>query len=245
MVKIAHLYYDLLNLYGESGNILALESALDNLEIEYEVDKLTIGSEIDFLSYDLIYMGSGTEKNIEIVNEDIKKYVDDIKKYIDQNKIMLITGNALDLFGKYICLNDETKIHTLDIFNFYSKEQEKRVVGEVKFKMQGVDNLIGFTNHSCNICEEVIKNYSSLFEISKTIGFKNNSKEEGITRKNFYGTYIIGPILARNPEILLNIVTRIIENCNIDIKYNVAIDSDFESSAKAEFIKNYYEKKKK
>ena len=48
-IKIAHLYYDLMNLYGEQGNIIALKEALRNQNIESEVDLLSIGDEISFI----------------------------------------------------------------------------------------------------------------------------------------------------------------------------------------------------
>ena len=244
MVKIAHLYYDLLNLYGENGNVKALNFALDTLNIDYTTDYLTIDSNIDFLSYDFIYLGSGTEENLNLVANDIKKYEDDIRKYIEKNRLLLATGNSLDLFGKYIKLKNDTKISTLDIFNFFAKENDKRIVGEVMFSMGSIKQLIGFFNFQNILQEEVVKNYSNLFVISKTIGFESKKIEEGIMKNNFYGTHIIGPILARNPEILRYFISRLIENVDIQLD-TFKIDTDFEQKARENFIKNYYLNKKK
>ena len=244
MIRIAHLYYDLLNLYGEDGNIKALLNALSKLNIEYSFDKLSINDDINFQNYDFIYIGSGTENNLNIVLDNIKKYIKDIKNYIDSGKIMLITGNAIDMFGKYIKTIDENKIYTLDIFNFYSIEQEERIVSEVMFKMDTLKPLIGFYNTSYSMCEEVVKNYNKLFEVSNIIGYnKDKIKFVGINKNNFYGTHIIGPLLVRNPELLRFFINRIIEVCNIEID-SVSLDFSFEQKAKEEFIKNYYEKKK-
>ena len=42
-IKIAHLYSDLMNLYGEVGNVMALVKTFDEQNISCVVDKLTIG----------------------------------------------------------------------------------------------------------------------------------------------------------------------------------------------------------
>ena len=57
IIKIAHLYYDLLNLYGESGNIKALKRFIERQNVECEIHFLTLGDKIDFEKYDLYYMG--------------------------------------------------------------------------------------------------------------------------------------------------------------------------------------------
>ena len=61
-IKIAHLYYDLLNLYGESGNVMALKRFIERANIETEIHFLTIGDKIDFNSFDIIFIGQGSEK---------------------------------------------------------------------------------------------------------------------------------------------------------------------------------------
>ena len=121
MIKIAHLYYDLMNLYGDNGNLKALKYQLDYQGIKSKIEFLTIGDNIDFSKYDFIYMGPGTDYNQKLVLKDIMKYKNNIKEAIDNNTFFLITGNALDLFGKYILETNEKKTKVLSIFNFYSK----------------------------------------------------------------------------------------------------------------------------
>ncbi len=245
MIKIAHLYYDLLNLYGDDGNLKAITYCLDKLNIEYSLDKITINDEFDLLAYDFIYVGSGTEKNLYLAINDIKKYESQIRQYIDDNKIFLATGNALDMFGKFIDSFSGEKIDTLDIFNFCSKEKNKRNVGEVMFAMGSIKPLIGFLNNTFSIEEETVKNYSNLFEIYKSIGYTITKNAEGVTKNNFYGTHIIGPILVRNPEILRYFVSRLIQEKNIELEDSITkIDTEFELKARDEFINNYYKNQK-
>ena len=95
-IKIAHLYYDLMNLYGENANIRALKAAFERQNVNVEIHFLTIGDEINFNDYDIFYIGCGTEKYQLLVLEDLKKYKLDIKKSIDNNKYFFMTGNALE-----------------------------------------------------------------------------------------------------------------------------------------------------
>ena len=108
-VYIGHLYYDLMNLYGEIGNIKALKYSLENAGVKVVIDNLSINDDIDFSKYDILYIGSGTENNELIIINDIKKYKNELKKYIEDNKFVIATGNSIELFGKTIFNKKEYK----------------------------------------------------------------------------------------------------------------------------------------
>lgn len=188
-IKIAHLYYDLMNYYGEQGNVLALKTAIEYAGFKVNVKTLSVDDEIDFEKYDIFYMGMGTKRNQEIVRKDILKYKDKIGNVIDK-KMFIMTGNSYELFGKKI---DDKKC--LGIFNFESKTTD-RIVGEQVFKSDIIkETIIGFQNRfsSNNIKDDY------LFEVIKGTGNDPESKVEGIHKNNFFGTYLLGPILIRNP----------------------------------------------
>lgn len=188
-IKIAHLYYDLMNYYGEQGNVLALKTAIEYAGFKVNVKTLSVDDEIDFEKYDIFYMGMGTKRNQEIVRKDILKYKDKIENVIDK-KMFIMTGNSYELFGKKI---DDKKC--LGVFNFESKTTD-RIVGEQIFKSDIIkETIIGFQNRfsSNNIKDDY------LFEVIKGTGNDSESKVEGIHKNNFFGTYLLGPILIRNP----------------------------------------------
>ena len=188
-IKIAHLYYDLMNYYGEQGNVLALKTSIEYAGFKVNIKTLSVDDEIDFEKYDIFYMGMGTKRNQEIVRKDILKYKDKIENVIDK-KMFIMTGNSYELFGKKI---DDKKC--LGIFNFESKTTD-RIVGEQVFKSDIIkETIIGFQNRfsSNNIKDDY------LFEVIKGTGNDSESKVEGIHKNNFFGTYLLGPILIRNP----------------------------------------------
>ena len=221
MIKVAHLYYDLLNLYGENGNILAIKDYLENNDIEYQIDFITIGDKINFNKYDLIYVGSGTENNILIALEDIIKYQDDLKKYINDNKFIIATGNSNILFGKdYLTLNKNT-IKCLNIFDYSSKETPFRTVGEQFYKDNNNQKIIGFLNH-----QVAFKNYpGNLFKVLHGNGYAPHKNKEGFNQKNFYGSLLIGPLLIRNPYFTRDIINKLLKDHNIKSKDYINQDS--------------------
>lgn len=224
-IYIGHLYYDLMNLYGEIGNIKALKYSLENAGVKVVIDNLSINDDIDFSKYDILYIGSGTENNELIVLNDIKKYKNELKKYIEDNKFVIATGNSIELFGKTIFNKKEYK--ALNIFDYSSKLIDKRIVGDIIIPMKNVNkDIIGFQNRS-SIIEN---NNCPLFDSDYTLG---------INYKNFYGTYILGPILVRNPELNKYLVNKLLKSKNKKFKAK-NIDLNLDKKAYTSYLKTYY-----
>lgn len=212
-VTIGYLYNDLLNLYGDEGNIKALKYHLEEQEIKVEIKYMTINDKKDFDNIDFLYIGSGTENNISIALEDLKKDKDNIKKYLSEGKILLATGNSVELFGNYIITNK--KIKTLGVLDYVSMHQQ-RIVKDVKVKTNLLDDeIIGFENHD---------------------GKNLSTNDDIFNIDSFYGSYIIGPILVRNPKLCSYFVHKIIDSKNKDFEYKNE-DFEFENEAYKKAVK--------
>lgn len=204
MINILHLYYDLLNLYGENANTRCLYNELKRNNIKVNVDLRSINEQINFDKYDIVYIGSGCEDNLFIALEDIMKRKNEIRKYIEGNGYLILTGNSMDLFGKYILNNDE-EIKALNIFDYsvklinekmFNNASLYRIVGEVTANTKLIkEKIIGFQNR----CDLVYNVTNPLFEIDKEYSNDYEGNGDGIHYKNVYGTHIIGPLLIRNP----------------------------------------------
>lgn len=235
--KIAHLYYDLMNLYGENGNIRFLVKKLEEQNIDAEVHFLSIEDKIDFDKYDFYYIGMGSSDNATLVLSHLLKYKKDIISAINKNKFFLITGNAIDLFGTSITKLDNKTLKALGIFNYEATEEEFRIVGPQYYESDLIDQkILGFQNRST-----VLKNVNEkLFTVIDGTGYSPNDKNEGIHYNNFYGTYLIGPLLVRNPYLCDFFVKEICSYLNI--KYQKISTNDFAYRAYHEYIKNFYTK---
>ena len=202
-----------MNLYGEHGNILALINHLEAHNVKTIVHYLSIEDSIDFDKYDFFYIGSGSTPSYELVRKNILKYEKEIKKAIMQKKFFLITGNAIDLFGRSYNTLDEKEKKTLDILNYETFETEERIVGEQTYRFSKFDEeIIGFQNR--NTVLRYVKE-KHLFEVKSGTGYVPKSIVEGIKKNNFYGTYLLGPILIRNPYFTEYLVEQIIKQKNI------------------------------
>lgn len=236
-IHIAYLYYDLFNLYGENGNIKALKKELENQGLTVAIHFLTINDDIDFNNYDLVYMGASTEDNQKLVIPHLCKYKDDIKKAIDNNKFFLITGNAIELFGKYIIDEDNKKLETLNIFSYHTECTPKRLINECIMKCHFIDKpIIGFQNQS----RIMLDTEYSMFSVIKGFEYEHKVTNEGIKYNNFYGTYVLGPILVRNPELLKYFVCELVRAKDENFNFK-----DFElkinEEAYACFVSNFYQ----
>lgn len=237
-INIAHLYYDLLNLYGENGNIKALKKELENQGFKVNIHFLTLNDKLEFEKYDLVYIGAGTEENQKLIIPHLLKYKEEIKENIENNKFFFITGNSIELFGKHILTFKHKKIKTLDIFNYYAKEENFRIIDETIVKSEFIKKpIIGFQNQSSIIKE----NEYNMFKVIKGIGSYPNSKTEGIHYKNFYGTYLIGPVLIRNPELLKYLIKEIIEQKKTNFNFK-KFDLNLNNKAYQNFVSTYYDK---
>lgn len=230
-INIVHLYYDILNLYGESGNIKAIKSYLEKQDIKVNIKFITLNDKIDLTNIDLLYVGCGTSSNQLMILKHINKYKKEIKEFINNNKFVIATGNSIELFGKTI---DNNK--ALGIFNYNSTKTDFRIVDEALFKCNLIkSNVIGFQNQG-----SVIKDIdNNLFEVIKGTGSYPKSKYEGYTYNNFYGTYLIGPILVRNPELLTYLMNKLIKENGKNWKIK-KINLKFEQKAFNNFINLYY-----
>lgn len=234
-IKIAHLYYDLMNLYGENGNIRYLKRKLEEQEIDVTVHFLSMEDEIDYDKYDIYYIGTGSEENKIIVLKDMLKDKDSILKAIKDNKYFLVTGNALDMFGKVINREDD-KIEALGAFDYEVNEEEFRIVGEQLYSSNVIkEKIVGFQNRNSVL---VNNSDNTLFDVIKGTGNKPNDSNEGIHENNFFGTYLLGPILVRNPYFTDYIIKKICKDMGVKYK---KLNQDVSYIAYKEYIKNFYE----
>ncbi len=212
-VKLLHLYGDIMNLYGEYGNMRMLEQHLKDQGFDVILDKKSLNDEINFNDYDFIYVGSGTEKNQDVILEDMYRYRDSFKDAIENNKVILMTGNSYEILGKSI--NGKK---ALDIFEFETETVDDRITEDIIATSTLFNSkVVGFINNMSSITN----NTQPLFKIEFGVGESKDSKQEGIVYKNLLGTHLIGPLLERNPAIMEYVVEKIGKNKDENFEYKV------------------------
>ena len=188
------LYGELCNLYGDIANIKYLKKCLPDLKII----ETKLGDTPYFTKnkVNLIYMGPLTEKGQEKVIKALSPYTADIKKRIQDNTPFLITGNALEVFCNYI-KDGEKIIDCLKIFDFYTERYMlHRKSTLVLGKYKNLD-IVGYKAQFTLMFGDNKKNY--FVKNSRGFGLNEDTNLEGIIVNNFFGTYLLGPLLIINP----------------------------------------------
>lgn len=195
-IKIVWLYGDLLDLYGDSGNIRVLEYFFKKENIKYQIKQLSIYDELDFKDTDFIYCGPGKLKNILVANEHFKKYADKFKQAINNNTTILFTGNAYMLLGKEIIDINNNKYQSSNLYDYSVIDVNKITIKDVVSTTSLLQKPVyGFINRTyqyqtCNI-------ENNLFTVTKGL----SEKSEGFYDHNLFVTNQLGPILVKNPEL--------------------------------------------
>lgn len=195
-MKIEILYPALASLYGDAVGLRYLKQCLPDAEwIEtqlYEQPAFTKEK------VDLVYMGPMTESAQELVINELRPYTDKINAYIESGALFITTGNAMEVFGKYIENEDGTKIEALGIFDTYAKRRMMDRYNSLYFGTLENMKIVGFKaqfTHTYPLSE-----VQTLFTDVRGDGLNPGYKGEGLRRNNFMGTYLLGPIFVLDPD---------------------------------------------
>lgn len=198
-LEICHLYGNLLNTYGDAGNIMAFCYHAKKRGYETDVELVSLNDEFDPNKYDFVFFGGGQDYEQSIVEKDLENKRDDIKTYIENGGLMLTICGGYQLLGQYYFDSNNKKIEGLKIFDHYTINQENknRFVGNAKIKdFKTGDIYEGFENHGgITFLGENEEPFGTIIE-----GNGNNGEDgsEGFRYKNTFGSYLHGPLLPRN-----------------------------------------------
>lgn len=221
--KIAWMYYDLLELYSDRGNLIVMEKILQDNEIEYKLDKLTISDTQDISDYDFVFLGGGTDRAIKIVEEHLFSKKPEFKNVMKNNGFILTICGGYQLFGKYYKSLDNKITKGLGIFDYHTESGKNRCVGNIKIEVEDskIGRVIGFENHAGET-KNVDGNYFGKTRVGH--GNEFGGAYEGYMSENFIGTYIHGPLLPKNPQIAKYIIESVLlkkYKIKKDIKVNL------------------------
>lgn len=212
IINICHLYGNLLNTYGDVGNVMALKYFAQKKGHEVNIEVVSLKDDFDYKKYDFVFFGGGQDYEQSIVEKDLENKKENIKKYIENDGLFLAICGGYQLMGQYYYDAYDNKIEGLKIFDYYTKNQEKsnRFVGNIEIKDNKNGQIYrGFENHGG---VTFLKNRENAFaSVIDGNGNNGEDKTEGFRYKNTFASYLHGPLLARN-ENLVNTFLEIIEN---------------------------------
>ncbi|MCL2322885.1 MAG: glutamine amidotransferase [Oscillospiraceae bacterium] len=238
-LTICHLYPDLLNSYGDIGNIEVLKYRTSLRNVDVTVVNHLIGDSLDINNYDIIFFGGGQDYEESIAAKDLKGSKRDLlKEYIESNKCFISVCGGYQLLGDYYTTPNDEKLPGLEILPLYTDGGKVRFTGDIVIKNDEYDEIyVGFENHA----GRTYLYGDNISPLGKVIeGFGNNGIDltEGCIYKNTIGTYMHGPLLTKNYEIADRMIKTALAMKYKDIEFKDT-PNYFEKMAKDYIIEKY------
>ncbi|MBN1049266.1 glutamine amidotransferase [Clostridium botulinum] len=230
-LNICHLYPDLLNVYGDVGNVLILKHRAEERGIKVNIINSSINDTIDKDEIDIIFFGGGQDYEQSIVSEDlntIKK--DSLISYVEEGKVLLAICGGYQLLGKYYTAPNGEKINGLGVLNIYTEGGDTRFIGNTEIYNEACNQTyVGFENHSGRT---YINDHTPLGKCIHGYGNNGEDGNEGCIYKNTFCSYFHGSFLSKNPEFADKLLALALKNkYGNEVALDV-LDDNFEINAK-------------
>jgi CobQ-like glutamine amidotransferase family enzyme len=239
-LTIGWLYPELMNIYGDRGNIAALDKRCQWRNIKTELLRLDVGfSRPDLKRCDILLMGGAQDRQQEAVANDLFEKKEDLRTMVEKGIPGVYVCGAYQMLGNYYKEANGDKIEGLGILDLYTDnpgQDKKRLIGNcVAYSEKLNYTFIGFENHGGRT--HLGKNVEPFGRVVKGYGNNGEDKTEGAIYKNSIGTYLHGPLLPKNP-----LLTDYLIKTTLEIKYHTKVplktlDDELENQARKAIAK--------
>src|SRR3990167_9726091 len=226
-LNVCHLYPDLMDTYGDRGNIITIQKRCQWRGINVNIVDISAGQSLSTFDFDFYFFGGGQDKAQVIVGKDILKKGRILKKAIDDGAVLLSICGGYQLLQKYFKTKTGEIIKGIGIFDAYTIGSDDRMIQNLLIKISPeledqIDdtyqttnydlptmNLVGFENHSGKTY--LGKNVKPLGIVLKGAGNNGEDKTEGAIYKNAFGCYLHGSLLPKNPHFADYLISKALE----------------------------------
>ena len=202
-LNICHLYPDILNLYGDRGNIITMKRRLEGRGIKVNIDECSIGQPLNADKYDIFFIGGGQDFEQEVLLRDLSSgKAQDIRTAVEEEKTFLAICGGYQMLGEYYKTWDGVQLDFIGAIGVHTIGAKERMIGNYMFRTtpeSGDTVVVGFENHSGKtyLSEQV----APLGMMLSGNGNNGEDKTEGARYKNVFGTYSHGSLLPKNPDL--------------------------------------------
>jgi lipid II isoglutaminyl synthase (glutamine-hydrolysing) len=218
-LTIGYFYPELLNLYGDNGNIEILAYRARARDIKVEIVNLNLDTKLTselMSTINLVFMGGGPDSGQKAMYEDLFRKKPYIREFVERGGVGLYICGAYQLFGHYYKAADGTTLEGLGIFDLHTRHfgnHKPRCIGNLVCELNEKlrhdiafnslnkvgSTLVGFENHGGRTY--LGNTAEPLGKVVKGFGNNGEDNTEGVLYKNSIGTYSHGPLLSKNPHI--------------------------------------------
>jgi CobQ-like glutamine amidotransferase family enzyme len=233
-LRICHLYPDLLNLYGDRGNIIVLTERARRRGIAVTVVEAGLGDPIEPNRADLYFIGGGEDRQQRIASEDLlRSKRGPLAEAAASGAVVLAVCGGYQLAGRFYRPaegEDLPGLGLLDVWTEHAGAETPRLIGNLVIEPDGQPTMIGFENHGGR---------THLGAAARPLGrvvfgFGNNGTDgwEGAVSGHVYGTYLHGPLLPKNPAFADRLIREALARTRPDVALE-PLDDALEARARA------------
>ncbi len=240
-LNICHLYPDLMDTYGDRGNILAIEYRCRQRDIDFIYTPITVNDKLSADQFDLYFFGGGQDQAQEIVGRDLKKKAPTLINSIENGATLLSVCGGYQLLQENFKTKEGTNIPGIGLFKAYTVASDTRMIGnlsvemnpklasEIKIHYPAIQPsnypamLVGFENHSGKTY--LRDTTSALATVLVGSGNNGEDKTEGVIYKNAFGCYMHGSLLPKNPQFADYLIAKALQRKNGKVTLNPLDDS--------------------
>lgn len=239
-LNILHLYPDLLNLYGDKGNLASLTRRAQWRGIAVNLTLCTKDDPIpDLNTFDIIFLGGGPDKAEEMACSFLKEKREELSAYIEQDGVLLATCGGFPMLGKEFPTADGLS-EGLSVLDITTQLNEGRLIGNIVLESPLAKHpVVGFENR---IGKTVIGHYQPLGKVISGYGNTGDGSDEGLIYKNVIATHLHGPLLPKNPELCDELLLRALRKKYPDFAELTPLDDSVEYLANESVTKAYTKK---
>lgn len=223
-IRVCHLYGNLLNTYGDYGNLLYLKYLANIKGYTMDIEVISLDEVFNPEQYDFVFIGGGQDYEQRIIARDIQTKVKALQTYIESDKVLLAICGGYQLLGHYYELSDGTRITCAGVLPHYTTNQDNnRFIGEVLINKDG-ESYAGFENHQGRTY--LGEGEVPLGIVSSGNGNNGEDKTEGAIYHNAYCSYFHGPLLVRNEQLANKLLNQMIKSLEINHPYTNTTSGD-------------------
>ena len=223
-LHIAHLYPDLMNIYGDRGNVIALSQRARWRGIEAVVRPYSVGQWADADWPDVWFFGGGQDQGQDIVGADLAgKNGAGLRRSVEGGAAIFSVCGGYQLLGHEYVPEVGPAIPGVGILDVTTRAGKKRFVGNLLADSTD-GQLIGFENHS----GRTFLGTSAKALGTVVVGNGNNGedKTEGAIQGKVIGCYLHGSCLPKNPWIADQLLIWALARRHGDVKLDPLDDRD-------------------
>lgn len=205
-LRICHLYGNLMNTYGDNGNLLMLQYRAKKLGYEVETTLISLEEDFNAEDFDIVMFGGGQDFEQTVVAKDLQNKKESLIQYIEDNGVVVAICGGFQLLGRYYVNASGERLNGISAIDVCTNGQfPSRLIGDIEiFNEEFGETYLGYENHIGRTY--LGKNMKPLGKVVK--GFGNNEEDhvEGCHYKNVFCSYFHGPILVRNQHLADRII---------------------------------------